>query len=297
MNDMVRDWAAWIEDAAGQQIPIHGSCDLGRAGTNHVTVDDPLVSRRHAQIQAQTPVQGGSEYWLVDFGSRNGTYLNDQRIAQPTRLHDGDKIRIGGSDYRFRQITDSELALSLWSGSDQTIYDLRTTCSWLMVADIVDSTRLTKHLPPDELPLVTGRWLAGCRDTIEACGGRINQFTGDGFFAYWRDHPGREDDVVRAMQALRRQQVQAHPAFRFVLHLGPVVFGGMALGEEERISGGEVHFVFRMEKLAGRLGVPCLLSDPARERLGALESIQEAGSHVLPGFPEEVRFHVWAEPD
>jgi len=293
MNDMRRDAGAWIEDAAGKDVPIRGACHLGRATMNHVVVQDPLVSRRHALIQAQ----GEAEYWLVDFGSRNGTYLNNQRIAQPSRLHDGDQVRIGGSNYVFRQAENTGLAATLAGGAEQTVFDVRTANAWLLVADIVGSTRLITHLPPDQLPLVTGKWLATCRDTIESCGGRINQFMGDGFFAYWRDHPGRETDIVRAMQALRQQQLQALPAFRFAIHLAPVVFGGMAIGEEERISGGEVHFVFRMEKLAAQLQVPCLLSEPVKARLAELLPTRDAGSHVLPGFQNAVAFHAWTGHD
>jgi class 3 adenylate cyclase len=169
--------------------------------------------------------------------------------------------------------------------------------AWLLVADIIGSTQLITQLAPDELPLMTGKWLATSRDTIEGCGGRINQFMGDGFFAYWRDHPGREADVVRAMQALHQQQLQAHPPFRFIIHLAPVVFGGVAIGEEERISGGAVHFAFRMEKLAGQMEVPCLLSEAAKVRLAELLPTRDAGSHILPGFQDAIEFHTWTGHD
>lgn len=291
MNDVRREAGAWIEDGAGREYPIRGACHMGRAAINHVIVLDPLVSRRHALIQAQ----GDAEYWLVDFGSRNGTYLNNQRIAQPSRLHDGDLVRIGGSDYVFRQAKDACTVSTLSGGAELTMFDVRMTNAWLLVADIIGSTQLVIQLPPDELPLVTGKWLATCRDTIESHGGRINQFMGDGFFAYWRDHPGREADIVRAMAALRQQQQQALPPFRFVIHLAPVVFGGVAIGEEERISGGEVHFVFRMEKLAGSLNLPCLLSAPAQARLAGEIGTSAAGSHRLQGFPEAVPFHTWSD--
>ena len=287
MNDMQRKQGAWIEDSAGKEVPIPGVCHLGRSPTNHVVVPDPLVSRVHALIQAQ----GDAEFWLVDFGSRNGTYLNNQRIVQPCRLRDGDHVRIGGSSYVFRQAENPGPASTLAGGAEQTVFDVRTVNAWLLVADIVDSTHLISNLPQDELPLVTGKWLSTCRDIIESCGGRINQFMGDGFFAYWRDYPGREADIVQAMQALHEQQLAALPAFRLVVHFAPVVLGGIAIGEEERISGGEVHFVFRMEKLASKLEVSCLLSDPVRARLAGLLPMHDVGSHVLPGFQNAVEFY------
>ena len=289
MNERRANWVAWIEDAQGTETPVHGNCSLGRSAQNHLVVDDPLVSRRHALIQAQQE----SEYWLVDFGSCNGTYLNQRRIVQPTRLKAGDQVRIGSRDYRFHQVQHPELLSNPGVAAEQTVFDVRLTQSWLLVADIIGSTGLVTRLPPDQLPLVTGKWLASCRDIIESCEGRINQFMGDGFFAYWRDHPGREADVVQAMTSLRQLQLQALPPFRIVIHFAPVVFGGVAIGEEERISGGDVHYVFRMEKLAGQLKIPCLLSDAAQVRLAALLPTRDVGDHLLPGFQQAARFHAW----
>jgi adenylate cyclase len=291
MNDTEFEQGAWIEDSAGRDVAIRGVCHLGRSPTNHVVVQDPLVSRIHALIQAQ----GDAEYWLVDFGSRNGTYLNNQRIAQPCRLHDGDQVRIGGSSYIFHQAENPQLAPALATGTEQTVFDVRNVDAWLLVADIIESTRLISDLPEDELPLVTGKWLSTCRDIIESCGGRINQFMGDGFFAYWRDHPGCEADIVRAMQELHHQQLQAHPAFRLVVHLAPVVLGGIAIGEEERISGGQVHFVFRMEKLASKLNVARLVSEPVRTRLAGMLPTCDVGRHTLPGFQDEMGFYAWSD--
>jgi pSer/pThr/pTyr-binding forkhead associated (FHA) protein len=93
------DSPAWLEDASGNRTPIGGSCSLGRAESNQIMLQDNTVSRRHATIQAQ----GDHEFWLVDFGSRNGSYVNGQRIAQPTRLRDGDKLAIGKFQFVFRQ--------------------------------------------------------------------------------------------------------------------------------------------------------------------------------------------------
>jgi hypothetical protein len=78
-----------------------------------------------------------------------------------------------------------------------------------------------------------------------------------------------------------------------VAHYGEVVFGGFSLGEEERISGEEVHFTFRMEKLAGILKEPRLLSPAARERLGASVEARELGRFRLPGFETEIPMYAF----
>jgi pSer/pThr/pTyr-binding forkhead associated (FHA) protein len=67
---------------------------LGRQPKNDVVVDDPRASNRHAQIR-----RGAEGLVLVDRGSRNGTFVNDERIT--TRpIQPGDTIRIGNCRLR-----------------------------------------------------------------------------------------------------------------------------------------------------------------------------------------------------
>src|SRR5438270_10928691 len=90
---------AWLEDGERKQIPIVGFCSIGRSASNQLALSSQMVSRRHAIIQVQRDL----EFWLVDFGSSNGTYVTHQRITHPTRLPDQDRLKIGPfeSTYRF----------------------------------------------------------------------------------------------------------------------------------------------------------------------------------------------------
>jgi class 3 adenylate cyclase len=289
MNAHPGQGLAWLADPRGNRLPIKGSSSLGRSASNQVAISDDRVSRRHAMIQ----LQGENEFWLVDFGSRNGTYLNGQRLTRPIRLQEGDHILVGHAEFTFHQHQSANEGAVPARLTVQTRADIRQATCWLLVADVVGSTQLVNELPPDELPLVMGRWVADCKLTIEASGGRVNQFMGDGFFAYWHDRERVEAGIEVALKALQRLQEQARPVFRFVLHLAPVVLGGVSVGEEERISGSGVHFAFRMEKLAGKLDAPRLLSVAAWERLAALVSAREVGPHALPGFEHRFLFYTF----
>src|ERR1041384_4384687 len=90
---------AWLEAADGRRYPIKGSCSLGRSGANTIVLESTKVSRRHALIH----LQNIGELWLIDFGSSNGTFLNNRRIHHPVRLSDGDQITIGDQVFKFRQ--------------------------------------------------------------------------------------------------------------------------------------------------------------------------------------------------
>ena len=68
---------------------------LGRSRDVDVQIEDPNVSRRHAEI-----VQEGSTYWLVDLGSTNGTEVDGRRV-QRVRLADGSRFTIGETTVTF----------------------------------------------------------------------------------------------------------------------------------------------------------------------------------------------------
>ena len=62
---------------------------IGRRPDSDVFLDDVTVSRDHALI-----VRRGSEHWLDDCGSLNGTYVNRER-TESAKLSDGDELQIG----------------------------------------------------------------------------------------------------------------------------------------------------------------------------------------------------------
>ncbi len=65
---------------------------IGRESSSDISLNDALVSRRHAQIDFD-----GKEFWLTDFTSTNGTYVNDVRLSTPYRLREGDRIIMGNT--------------------------------------------------------------------------------------------------------------------------------------------------------------------------------------------------------
>lgn len=77
----------------GQRYPLTDGKSLliGRASRD-TPLTDYTVSRKHAEIR-----QKGRLWELIDLRSANGTYLNDKRLERPTRLKDGDQIRMGGT--------------------------------------------------------------------------------------------------------------------------------------------------------------------------------------------------------
>ena len=89
------------DEEGRQSIVAPGERDrlsIGRGGFNDIALSwDPKVSRVHAEL-----ARLGATWVVEDDGlSRNGTFVNEQRINGRRRLRDGDVIRVGGSALRF----------------------------------------------------------------------------------------------------------------------------------------------------------------------------------------------------
>lgn len=63
--------------------------NMGRSRTNHIVIDDPYLSRHHAQLRLRA-----GAYTLFDTNSQGGTFVNNTRVREH-RLQPGDVIRIG----------------------------------------------------------------------------------------------------------------------------------------------------------------------------------------------------------
>ena len=82
----------------GREHALRHELTIGRDAANHIVLDHPTVSRRHAQL---TFVEGR---WLIeDRGSANGTFVGGARVrfGWPHPLRDGDRIGIGSATLVF----------------------------------------------------------------------------------------------------------------------------------------------------------------------------------------------------
>ncbi|MGZ5552566.1 MAG: FHA domain-containing protein [Chthoniobacterales bacterium] len=278
-DDSRVETGAWLETDGRPRFPIHGNCSIGRSAKNTIVIESQKVSRRHAVVN----LQDAGEFWLIDLGSSNGTFLNKRRVHQPIRLSDQDQIIIGETVFAFHQPIAED------SGHDtalleRTIRQIENVPCWLLVADIENFTPLSRSLTSDKLATVIGGWVATCKEIIEAHEGMIDKYLGDGFLAYWREDENAAKNVAATLAELKQAQAKNEPRFRLALHFGLVAIGGVPSMGEESLMGKDVNFVFRMEKLAGSLGILLLTSAAGKAKLKSLMKCQPAGAHSLKGF-------------
>jgi hypothetical protein len=73
--------------------------NIGRRSNNHLTIDDPRVSRQHAQIRVLN-----GRYEIFDLNSTGGTFINQKQIKQ-SLLRSGDVISLAGVNLIYGQET------------------------------------------------------------------------------------------------------------------------------------------------------------------------------------------------
>jgi hypothetical protein len=91
-------------DAIGRRIPIGEESVIGRFPSGSVPLHDPRISRHHVRIE----IAPGTEIaFVTDLGSKNGTFLNQEKLLGRQPLKSGDLIRLGMSVLRYKSASEA----------------------------------------------------------------------------------------------------------------------------------------------------------------------------------------------
>jgi DNA-binding winged helix-turn-helix (wHTH) protein len=88
--------AAWLIGASARVALHAGQNIVGRGSTDVVEIEAPTISRHHARIVV------GESVTIEDLASKNGTWLEGERLGAPRTLADGAVVRLGSVRFTFR---------------------------------------------------------------------------------------------------------------------------------------------------------------------------------------------------
>lgn len=166
----------------------------------------------------------------------------------------------------------------------------------VMFCDLVDSTALSERLDPEELRDVVRLYQGVAATEIEARGGHVAQYLGDGVLAYFGYPVAHEADAPRAVQAAlgivsgvetvsrRLERERRSPiAVRIGLHTGLVVMGEMGGGarHEWLAIGDTPNIAARLQGLAAPGHI--VMSEPTFRLIEGLFDVEPGGAHSLKG--------------
>jgi adenylate cyclase len=288
------------------EVPILFTATVGRTPENTVCLSfSPTVSRQHAIIRCHN----GYEYQLMDLGSRNGTYVNEQRVVMPVTLQSGARIRIANNELIFEQESEFDggegNAATLAGSVDPTLHTVHNAA--ILVCDIRGFSAQAEVLPAGTMAQLLGQWFREAGNLVQKNGGVIDKFIGDAILAYWQENPGPPRECESAHQSARQlldlaakvRWPESGKAFTVgvAVHFGRVAFGniGLVAQRDATIIGNAVNTAFRLESMMKELGQNLLVSEqlvlslPEKDR----RQFRDLGEQALKGKHEMVRVFGW----
>jgi two-component system, cell cycle response regulator len=103
---------------------------VGRSAENQIPLDIEGISRKHCKFSSND-----GKFFIEDLGSKNGTYVNNNKITIPFELNKGDIIKIGTIVFKFIPKGDAErlsydklkyeASIDKWTGAYNKVYFIR----------------------------------------------------------------------------------------------------------------------------------------------------------------------------
>ncbi len=279
------------------EVGIGNTATIGRTRENTVCLSfSPLVSRQHAIIRCHN----GYQYQIIDLGSRNGTFVNDQRVVVPVTLKDGALIKIANNLITFREAPEEAAAGEATLGGTMDGGAVHSRPVALLVCDIRGFSTRSESTESSVLAQLLGAWFREIGNLVAATGGTIDKFIGDAILAYWgatQDGPqdcGAAYDCAQKIMACAAGRTWPNgDPFRVAvsMHYGRVTCSniGVAAERDATIIGDAVNTVFRLEAVAKEVARALVASGDLVAHLASKEGFEDFGERALKGKAQMVR--------
>jgi adenylate cyclase len=288
VNHQLVPHLALQSDAGDRYIPLLGSTcwTVGRGDENTLALpEDRWISRNHAMVQRME----SGEFYLIDLGSRNGTFINGRRVTVPVTLQQGDRITFGQTEVDFYAPAPAQnliLPAHLAESEDLTataMLHVRRLIS-VMVIDIRDFTVMTRQLDEKLLSEVIGNWFRCAGDIIREHGSWVDKYIGDAVMAVWIHgadgvNPPEILHIVKSLTAFQRMTNELNDRYPlpFPMRIGAGLNTGYAMvgntGSGDRPDytalGDTVNAAFRLESCTKQIGMDIALGETTYEYLAS----------------------------
>ncbi len=268
-----------------KKVPCEMALTFGRDKNNDVVLNDPHVSRNHAIIRCV----GQGDYYFIDSGSSNGSYINKKRIAAPRLLRNGDCISIGRAQILFTQDVKVARHVDTLSLQDTLISDTPEIKQiTILVADIRGFTSLSERVNIRTLTKLMNSWFHQVSNAIFTNGGVVDKFIGDCVFACWESEVDQKKTVIQALTAayhinrITQELNQTYSEIPEAVRIGVGINTGAAslgIGQDNTALGDAVNVAFRLESATKALGTDVVMSETAYRHLPD-EFMRDRKQHV-----------------
>jgi adenylate cyclase len=276
VNQVISPYLLLKTESGNRQLSLEdGNCwTVGRGDDNQFVVKDRCISRNHAMIQL-TDV---GDYYLIDLGSSNGTFVNGRRVSIPVTIQDGDTVTFGQTEFQFYCPRNTEGNSSLDSegtldGTATSIIHVRKLMS-VMVVDMRNFTGLTRQTNENLLSEVMSNWFRNAGLIIRKQGSWVDKYIGDALMALWfhnAETVSKQEmmNILIALDSLQRmtRELSKQYPLPFELKIGAGINTGYAMignagsGEQPDYTalGDTVNAAFRLEAITKEINADIAL--------------------------------------
>ncbi|NEQ25863.1 MAG: adenylate/guanylate cyclase domain-containing protein [Microcoleus sp. SIO2G3] len=265
-------------DSGNRYLSLAGSnCwTIGRGDDNNFVLPDRWISRNHAMLQRMEM----GEFYLIDLGSRNGSFVNGRRVSVPVTLHNGDRLTFGQTELEFYspavdQLTEPSIGLDSQEFTATATLHVRRLIS-VLVVDIRDFTVMTRQIDEKVLSEVIGTWFRCAGDIIREYGSWVDKYIGDAIMAVWihgAEGVSQEEmmNIAQAISKLNEMSSSLHEKYPLPfplrvgagLNTGYAMVGNTGTGDRPDYTalGDTVNSAFRLETTTKQIGMDVALGE------------------------------------
>ncbi len=231
------------------------------------------------------------DFYLIDLGSRNGSFVNGRRVTVPVTLKHCDALTFGQTELEFycpsnEPVSDIQPVNSSQDFTATATLHVRRLIS-VLVVDIRDYTVMTRQLDEKILSEVIGTWFRRAGDIIREYGSWVDKYIGDAIMAVWIHGSQGVDHaemirIAQAVRALHQMTSQLHERYPLPfpvrvgagLNTGYAMVGNTGTGDRPDYTalGDTVNAAFRLESATKELKMDVALGEVTHQYL--IESMQ-----------------------
>lgn len=280
---------------------------IGRGHGNTIVLDDQAASRRHAIIQ-RTEM---GEYYLMDVGSQNGTFIAGRRVGTPVVLNNADEITIGSHKLVFHSPNTLVIGEGFPLVSDDQMTGTKVVFAerlvTVLVVDIRGFTPLTQRIDQDVLCKFISRWFGDASGIFRGHGSWTLKYIGDAVMGAWLHEPGHDGETVlsalravsefSSMSSAIRYSLSVPLRFGAGVNTGIASVGNAGTGDQTEFTafGDAVNAAFRIEAGTREIGTDIAIGQRSAELLGGQSFMRRSfQNHLLKMKGYEAPAPVWA---
>lgn len=225
------------------------------------------------------------EFYLIDLGSRNGSFINGRRVSIPVTLQNGDHLTFGQTELDFYcpvpnlHDTDPGIDSDSQEFTATATLHVRRLIS-VLVIDIRNFTVLTRQMDEKVLSELIGTWFRHAGNIIRDHGSWVDKYIGDAVMAVWihgaqgvnQGEALRIFSALKALHDITTELANQYP-LPFPLRIGAGINTGFAMvgntGSGDRPDytalGDTVNAAFRLESATKEIQLDVAIGETTYE--------------------------------